>query len=69
MSLEEFYKKISEIIAVGAVCYVCGAEVFFEPLFCSCMSFWGEGEMDRAIVEANNLAAYFLESEGEALDR
>jgi hypothetical protein len=33
------------------------------------MSFQGEGEMDREIVEANNLAAYFLEGEGEALNR
>ena len=56
-------------MAVGAVWYACAAEVFFEPLFCRCMSFRGEGEMDREIVEANNLDAYFLEGEGEALNR
>jgi len=65
---EKFHKKISKIMVAGAVCYACGAEVFFQPLFCCRMSFRGEGDMDREIVEANDLAAYFLEGEGEILN-
>jgi hypothetical protein len=44
----------------GIVCYACGAEVFLEPQFCRYVSLSGEGEMDGEVVEANNLAAYFL---------
>jgi len=63
--LEKFQKKISKTMVVGAVYYARGAKLLCEPLFCHLMPFRGEGEMDREIAEANDLAAYFLEGEAE----
>jgi hypothetical protein len=62
---EIFPEKIGKTMTVGAFNDVCGPELFFEPLFCSFMSFRGEGEMDREIAEADDLKGYGVAGEGE----
>lgn len=68
-SFEKFCEKINKTMAAGVVRQRGKAERSSEPLFCHFMFFRIEAEMNREIVNANDLAAYFFENEGEALNR